>query len=1628
MKKSLVLVFALLIAVLLCACTVDLQYADPKVIKIDVGGIGKTEYVACDAIDIDGATLTLTYDNSSVETIDLTLDMLDPTSFDMDTPGTYSVKVNYEKISTYFTITVVSWDLLSVELNSLPYVTEYVVGEEIDTEGATILCTFAGKKTKTYNVTPDMLQTYDNTTPGLKNVYLTYRGVVMTFSVSYFEKTPTGIKIVDDATDNYVYQGLGDRFDITGMTVRITYDNMQAPEYVAKDIERDLFVSIDDSEAGTVTAVLMYNPTDYAREFAYVYYGEPKVNVGDIVKPLDELASNKLVRDGQAIALDPILSKSYGTVKSIVDNGNSTSTMIIDTAVSYSLTEVAVQVGDVVDNGDYVGRIGKETAEYAKGGGVVEDVNNGVVTIRTAPTTSFTSNVKSKSFVSMEILDYPRPEKYYDITTINNMIQGDDIDRSTGRVRVYFDDQSTEDFRMDEENHIRVINAGADSVNNTTDISAAGRHELWIVYGGVLTNRTSMWVGVEGKYPTRLVIEEASNTISGRTFYFGDTISIASMRYYVIFNNETESEREQLTQDMLGDGCSFYCEEASSAYSSKIFFSLPDKYSALIPSDGSSAETVISSEEFTYYVEPQPITGISFIDKPSKVYVSSVNNISYDGAKLNVYYRNGTYDSLTKFDSIKYDTVLSWNDIDVYQPDSGDEGARAVVFTLEEDARVIDIDEILDGNGYEARMIYFDDYGNRSTPVSFTYFLMDAKYEVESIKVDLPSYDGIKGYKDEYSQYEDWNLSGITLKVTYKSTAQTASIPAKPSMIFDSNTNTLGNQIPVKFTYLGVTDENTFKITVKERKPTAINLLVQGKTEYLNTSKYGIDFSDFRVSLSYNAGMDEPISGLSNLKTEEQSSGWWYKMYNNRGEEITALYNQPGMITYVLYYSYPDAQAESGYSYVSTPAKEVVMESMNANPGSEYHIYTVNVVENTYTITSISYDLDIKNEQGVVDHNLTYVVDGKKTIDELGMVKAEFPNESGLHVLAEVASGWELMLSEYVNGEVKTKVLTVNYIDAEGSISTGLVNVTKEMLDYNELDTSTGYRRVTITYKNLTCDVYVYVWRAELTEVSVFRTPLQNYIYSAINDESDLVLAGGVIRLSFNRYTRLGDPAGNMYKYVSMASDDVTYSGFINGLYSKTGEDIVISVLYKNYEDLTTSYVITVYDKQDVKFTYTNTIFFYGNVANAGFKASSTVDEFTLPKNVKLGYVSTIDYITLEQYALLSEDEQIAYLPVTIHDDEERLAQVLFVLRDDVCYEKYIDPAAGYYYAKYGNVAMIEERFYELLTEGQKLKFKSITTYDSKGDAIKNLYYSFDVSVDYDNVVWYKDVIIDKLSVEEYNALDSASQAGYEELKNEYYLIVQVEDDRPIATRYYETTGYALQSFTIIQKVIDVSVISSQEGAKLLRVSTLCNGNATNANPYAILYLLNPTNLDKIFDYDYKKKHGFINDILITSPNSDYFEILVTMKASYTGTAEQDSVTAEIFYDILCALYEANFVTFSGITMSKVDINYGGEETTFTSAVAQKDAMIAKIKEIWQSGVNIFTEEEISSGEYCVTYSMSYGETLTRNGVLQLLEGGLSVEAVYNDENELTGYTVRTGTLGHPSYTIDLTSTMVIVN
>ena len=111
-RKVLAIVFLIaLIAVAGVACTVPIEHAAAKVISISVDGITKTEYIACDELNISGATLIVTYDNGNHEVLPLTTEMLDKSSYDMDKPGEQKVRVVYGGQSTTFTINISEWKL-----------------------------------------------------------------------------------------------------------------------------------------------------------------------------------------------------------------------------------------------------------------------------------------------------------------------------------------------------------------------------------------------------------------------------------------------------------------------------------------------------------------------------------------------------------------------------------------------------------------------------------------------------------------------------------------------------------------------------------------------------------------------------------------------------------------------------------------------------------------------------------------------------------------------------------------------------------------------------------------------------------------------------------------------------------------------------------------------------------------------------------------------------------------------------------------------------------------------------------------------------------------------------------------------------------------------------------------------------------------------------------------------------------------------------------------------------------------------------------------------------------------------------------------------------------------------------
>lgn len=1659
MKRFVVLLIAVAVAIFAASCTVNLKYADPTVTALTVDGLTKTEYIAGDELDLTGVTLTATYDDGTVEKVSLRQALDDkkatlvPSSYDMNKAGNYKVLVSYGEKTTSFSITVDVWTLLSIELESEPYVLDYIVGEEVDFTGARIKCSYEGNKNKYLDISPEMVQEYDNSKVGTEKIRLTYNDVDMSFNVTFAEKTAIGIVKVDDAENNFVYIGHGDRYDTTGMTVRVTYDNEQAPKYdVKKDIDDAVFISIDDSSAKSVDAVLMYYPKDYQEKYTYVFYGEQRVGVGETVYPGKELATNNVRRGGETFALNPIRSKSYGTVTDISFNERGARVMTVVTTETYSLDTVSVKKGDIIAKNTFIG-FRNGAAFYSNGGGIVESVTVDTVVLKTAPTTTFTSNVKEKSFESMTILSLPKPTKFTN-TTVNNMIEGDVLDPTTGSVRVFYDDGSQQDFRMDD-GFISFVNEGNTSVNDPF-VLKPGRQRVMVVYGGVLTNRADFFVTMEGKYPVALVLDY--DTVSGRTFYFGDRLSLSTMTYHVEYNNGDVGETESLTEDMVGDG-SLECTERERAYDTQITFALPGKYLSLLPTDESGMPIDYIKPVCRYTVAPQPIRAIEFTRMPVKVYVTDKSNIRYDGSLLEVYYRNNTT-RLVDISSGEFNIInvelSDWEEMESYDFSYvGSHAERVYVFTRQGDSATGGADEIVRKRylGHEARVVYCDPYNVKSDiTASYRYYLLSG-YAVESVKVNiLKDAEGNEIYQKDYTQYEDWNFNGLELNVTYVGGAS-AIVDLTGDMVYGGSTEKKGANIPVKFHYLGASDDSTLKINVGDRVPSAITLVKQGASVYTSRYNAKIDFSDYVFTLSFNAGPSERISGdmLKNISNREVRSGFWYKMYNTRGEVVDNLV-QPGTVIYELCYSYVDETSPTGHYYITTMKNTVVAEGLEEDPDNEdFSVYSVTVVTNDNPVLGIAYEQN--KVSGSETLNQTY---GDRLNEETNIPAVWEIRENNVltpyPVLAEVAAGWEIMLSEFFNGEVVEKYITVR-TQNEDNVETDYVKITPSMLSYNMTDLTLGYMPVTITYKNRSCKVFVYVWRAELTDVGIARTPLQNYIYTQINGEEDLDLDGGVIELTFQKYDNQGQLSGVMKKYVRMDSEDLTYSGFVKNLYSKEGEKINIDIQYKNYVDLMTGYEIFVYDRQDVSFSYSNIIFFYGNAAPAAYSAKQLIPEFALPTNIALAYVEYKNMITLAQYLRLSESQRKRYAPVTVADENGAYAMVMFVLSSDesggtgdIVYTNYIDPAAGSYYAKYGKIALISEEDYDSFDAETKAKLIAVPTYND-GKLVETFYTTTDESVTGAKVRWYFGVVTDKLTAEEYERLSASEKEEYEPVDNSYYILMRVVDDRPLKAekgenkfnlRYYETANYAFQRYTVIQKVVEVNVENGDEKAKVLRLRTFYTDGSErkNANPYAIYYLHNPgyailNNIKAQVETDHPEVN-YISSVYLASPSSDYFEIIIKFMDSYVETAETVAIVNEIYYRVMRTLVSDDFTEAMGKSLSAVNFDFenGNTAYNFNANEGRKAAMLGAIEEKTVTGVNVFVrsavDADIANGtsNVSVSFTLSFGDTKTRNGVLQLFDGKLRI--VYDTESGK--YVLTTGTLFHSSYTIDLGTVELITS
>ncbi|MBE6805870.1 MAG: hypothetical protein E7526_05070 [Ruminococcaceae bacterium] len=159
----------------------------------------KTEYSEKrDELDVSGGTmLALTYNNDTIETIELTKDMV--SGFDNSVVGKQTLTVSYGGKTTTYEIEIIARNLTGIKITKTPNKTEYLeVKDQLNVVGGQITLYYDNETEETIAIKESMVTGFDNTKVGEQ-----------VLTVNYGEKTAEFVVII---------LGLGDIDGVDGIT------------------------------------------------------------------------------------------------------------------------------------------------------------------------------------------------------------------------------------------------------------------------------------------------------------------------------------------------------------------------------------------------------------------------------------------------------------------------------------------------------------------------------------------------------------------------------------------------------------------------------------------------------------------------------------------------------------------------------------------------------------------------------------------------------------------------------------------------------------------------------------------------------------------------------------------------------------------------------------------------------------------------------------------------------------------------------------------------------------------------------------------------------------------------------------------------------------------------------------------------------------------------------------------------------------------------------------------------------------------------------------------------------------------------------------------------------------------
>lgn len=226
----------------------------------------KTRYQLNESLDITGLTINAVFTDGTVNStpIQVTDDMV--SGFDSTATGEKTLTVTYtdkygDTAETTFAVTVADGRIDRIEMETLPEITEYMIGDEdFFVKGATIKVIYNdGTEPEIVTVTPSMVSGFGATCPGEKAITVTYsdengKEYTTEFTVTIIDKDVLRIEILQ-LLDKNKYCELNGELNYEDALIKVYYTD---GEEKAVQITEDMTGKFDSSSLGIFPVTVTY--------------------------------------------------------------------------------------------------------------------------------------------------------------------------------------------------------------------------------------------------------------------------------------------------------------------------------------------------------------------------------------------------------------------------------------------------------------------------------------------------------------------------------------------------------------------------------------------------------------------------------------------------------------------------------------------------------------------------------------------------------------------------------------------------------------------------------------------------------------------------------------------------------------------------------------------------------------------------------------------------------------------------------------------------------------------------------------------------------------------------------------------------------------------------------------------------------------------------------------------------------------------------------------------------------------------------------------------------------------------------------------------------------------------------